>query len=197
MRDKYKLKIDKKVFFYPDQWNKFYNNLKEKQQPYFKIAINTGARINEIRNLKVGDINFERLTLTFFITKIRAKLKETRSTPRTIKISPEFAQWLQRWIRKYSLNKGDTFNIKSTPAIDKTLKLGLKKIGIENWYDFSSHNIRKTHGNWLKALKVDGIEIATRLGHDMNTMLKHYVSADLFSEGDRALIKEILGSLYC
>ena len=65
----------------------------------------------------------------------------------------------------------------------------------ENYNDFSSHNIRKTHGNWLKVLKVDGLEIASRLGHDPATMLKHYVSPNLFNEQDKELIKEILGDL--
>lgn len=195
MREKYRLKVDRKVFLYPNEWITFYKTLKEKQLPYFKIAINTGARINEIRNLKVEHINFDRQSLTFYITKIRAKLKERRPEPRTIKISTEFSNWLKRWIRKFKLGKEDSFNIPSTPAISKTIKNHLRKMGIENYKDFSSHNIRKTHGNWLKALGIDGIEIASRLGHDVNTMLRHYVSPDLFSEKDKELIKEILGDL--
>ena len=53
MKDDYKLKINPKAFFRPQDWIKFCNALKEKSMPYFKIAINTGGRINEIRNLKV------------------------------------------------------------------------------------------------------------------------------------------------
>lgn len=199
MREKYRLKINKKAFLFPDQWRKFYDSLKEKQQPYFKIAINTGARINEIRHLQVQHIDFkdfERKNLIFYTTKIRAKKKETRPEPRPIPISTEFREWLARWIRKHKLSKTSTFNIPSTVAIAKILHKNLAKVGVENWQDFSSHNIRKTHGNWLKAIGIDGTEIATRLGHDMNTLLKAYVSPNIFSESDKILIRRELGDLY-
>lgn len=196
MREKYRLKTDTKAFLYPDQWIKFYNSLNEKQQPYFKIAINTGGRINEIRKLEVRHINFEKHQLTFYNTKIRAKRKEKRPNPRTIPINSECSQWLQRWGRKFKLTKTSTFNIPSTVAINKVIKNKLKEIGIENYKDFSSHNIRKTHGNWLKTLGVKGEEITTRLGHDHNTLIKSYVSPDLFNEKDRILIRQELGDLY-
>lgn len=196
MRNIYHQKINKKAFLYPDQWKKFYDSVKEKQQPYFKIAINTGGRINEIRNLKVKDIDFERKSLTFYVTKVRAKLKETRPTPRTIPISTEFRDWLQRYVRKYKLKLNDTFNIPSTVGIDKFIKKRCALLEFKDPEDYSSHNFRKTHGNWLKAMGVDGIEIAGRLGHDADTMLKHYVSPSLFNQNDLALIKQELGDLY-
>lgn len=195
MREKYYLKRNKKVFFRPRDWIKFYDSLSEKQQPYFKFAINTGGRINEIRNVRVKDIDFENKSVTFYVTKIKSRLGEKRPVPREIKISSEFAIWLERWIRKNDMKKWETFKIPSTVAIHKILKSKLKDINVKDWQDFSSHNVRKTHGNWLKALGVDGTEIALRLGHDMNTMLSHYVSPDLFSDDEKVLIKQILGDL--
>lgn len=195
MRDKYKLKENKKAFLYPAQWRKFYDSLKEKQQPYFKIAINTGGRVNEILNVCPKDINEERKQLIFRVTKIKAKKHERRPNPRTIAISDELCQWLKRWRIKNNLQMNEPFVNVTKVAIDKSLKQNLKKIGVENWYDYSSHNIRKTHGNWLKAIGVDGVEIASRLGHDMNTMVGHYVSSNLFNEADKVLIKQELGSL--
>jgi hypothetical protein len=67
---------------------------------------------------------------------------------------------------------------------------------IKDPYNFSLHNIRKTHGNWLKALGVPAEEICLRLGHDMNTYLKHYGSASLFSNMDIVQINKILEGLY-
>ena len=61
---------------------------------------------------------------------------------------------------------------------------------------FSLHNIRKTHGNWLKSLGIDGSEICSRLGHDYNTFLKAYGSTDVFTYQDRQEIRIILGDLY-
>ncbi len=198
MRDKYRLKIDKKVFFKPQLWNNYYKSLKKKQQPYNKIAINTGARVNEIRFLQVKHCQLEEVppTITFYTTKVRSKRGEKRPVPRKIKISIELSQWLGRWIRKYKLKPEDTFSIPHTPAINKAIKNKLKKLGVENYLDFSSHNIRKTHGNWLLAIGMDGLKVASRMGHDANTLLKAYVSPDIFSEKDKEMIKEILGDLY-
>lgn len=197
MRDNYRLKINRNVFFKPELWNKFYKSLKEKQQPYFKIAIQTGGRIDEIRGLQVQHLCLDQNppTLIFYNTKIRAKLKETRPTPREIKISTELSHWLRRWIRKFKLKKEDTFFNSSTPAINKAIKTKLKKLGVTNYLDYSSHNIRKTHGNFLMSLNWNGIQICKRLGHDYDTLLKAYVSPDIFSEQDKEIMKEILGDL--
>ena len=61
---------------------------------------------------------------------------------------------------------------------------------------FRSHNIRKTHGMWLKALEVQMNEICSRLGHDYNTYQKHYGSPNVFERKDKLLILNILGDVY-
>jgi len=196
MRNKYHIKNNKKVFLYPKEWKSFFNKLTETQQPYFKIVINTGGRINEILNVTPDDINEERKQLTFRIVKVRTKLKERRPTPRTIQISSECTSWLMRYIKRHSISKKTPISQISKGTIQRLMKEHLKDIRKKDWNDFSSHNIRKTHGNWLLALAVDGQEVATRLGHDMNTMIKAYVSATLFNMEDRILIREELGDLY-
>ena len=197
MRDKYRLKINRNVYFKPGLWNKFYNSLAEKQQPFFKIGINTGARLNEVRGLQVNHLNLDANppTLTFYNTKVRSKKKETRPTPREIKISSELARWLKSWIRKFKLKKEDTFNIPTTAGVNKIIKTKLKALGVESYQDYSSHNVRKTHGNYLLALLMDGIQVANRLGHDTDTLIRHYVSPNIFSAEDKIMIKEILGDL--
>jgi hypothetical protein len=49
---------------------------------------------------------------------------------------------------------------------------------------------------YLKALGIDVGEICTRLGHDYNTYIQHYGSADVFSDRDIRQIKDLLGDLY-
>lgn len=195
MRENYHLKTNPKAFFRPKAWNEFYNALKEKQKPYFKIVINTGGRVNEIRNLHVGDIDFENKTLTFYTTKVKSRKGETRSVPREIKLSSQFLGWLQRWIRTNQLKQSDKFKIPTTAGVNKVLSVKLKKTNIKDWADFSSHNCRKTHGTWLMAMGMDGMTVAARLGHDANTLLRSYASPDIFTEEDKVLIKDILGDL--
>ena len=81
-------------------------------------------------------------------------------------------------------------------AVSQMLKRTLKKIEMKDWYNFSLHNIRKTHGNWLKALEIPAEEICLRLGHDFNTYLKHYGSATIFDRKDKLLMIRILGDVY-
>ncbi|MCK9371181.1 site-specific integrase [Candidatus Dojkabacteria bacterium] len=195
MHNKYYLKTNQKAFFRPKEWLLFYEELSEKQKPYFTIAINTGARINEIRHLRVKDIDFSFNALTFYITKVKARKGEKRPMPRTIKISKGFKEWLFKYIKKHNLSPEDTFDIPSTPAIKYILNRKLQRLDIRDWKDFSSHNVRKTHGNWLLACGMDGVLVASRLGHDMNTLLKAYVSPDIFSYEDKVLIKQILGDI--
>jgi integrase len=193
VRDKYYLKENKKAFLKPKIWQNFFNSLDFNQQSYFMMVINTGGRINEICHVCWKDINVEEKTLTFRITKVKARLHQKRPEPRTIAISDNLINWLKDFKEKNNLSDRDYFVIYTQSCLFKLMKKKLKEINIENWKDFSSHNLRKTHGNWLKAIGVDGTEIASRLGHDANTMLKHYVSANIFTDEDIVGIYQILG----
>lgn len=181
-------------FFYPNEWMKFFDALKSNQKITFDVLINTGARINEARHIKVGDIDFERNTILLRVTKVKAKKGEKNPRPRTISISNQFSRKLKGYIK--GLNNEEYIGVLSTPAAHIALKKTLQEIGIKDWYMFSIHNIRKTHGNWLKALGIDGAEICTRLGHDYNTFLRAYGSPDIFNFKDKQNMRLILGDLY-
>ncbi len=194
MRYKYHTKENKKAFLFPQEWKQLIDILKPKQMLYFQTAINTGARIEEIRHIKIKD--YQRTPsgkpiLTLRVTKVRAKIGETKPTPRTFSISKDFYHWIKRYHRKHK-----NLDINSTPGTNKALKKALKDIGKENWKDFSSHNIRKTHGNWLLAIGVDPFEICNRLGHNLETLRNHYASPDIFTQEDKEQIRNILGDLY-
>lgn len=181
-------------FFYPNEWMKFFDALKKNQKLTFDVLINTGARINEARHIKVGDVDFERNTIILRVTKVKAKKGEKNPRPRTISISTQFSRKLKNYIK--GKNNESYIGVLSTPASHLAMKGTLKRIGISDWYMFSIHNIRKTHGNWLKALGIDGAEICTRLGHDYNTFLRAYGSPDIFSFKDKQDMRLILGDLY-
>jgi len=140
------------------------------------------------------DFDFDRNNLRIWKTKTKARKGEKVGKPRTISLSSEFSRKIKRFCNN---KKPDNYLFKISQAgYNQLLKLKLKKIGIKDYNNFSSHNIRKTHGMYLKALGIDIAEICTRLGHDYNTYIKHYGSADVFSEKDMRGIRELLGDLY-
>lgn len=185
----------------PVVWKKFYDNLKGKKAiKTFDALINTGARINEIRHIEERDIDEERNTLTLRVTKTKARKGETKGKPRTIPISSAFAKRLRKYFRE--MPTGSKLGILSTPGANMALKKGLVNVGIDDPYMYSIHNVRKSHGNYLKILgnlgimKVDAMEICLRLGHDYNTFLSNYGSSGVMSSEDVQTAKMILGDLY-
>ena len=196
----YTIRNNRDRFFFPDEWMVFYDKLKPKQKITFNTLINTGARINEIRNIKVADIDFGRGNIVLRVTKrVIDRPKKGKVGIRKIRVltvSTKFIKFLRGVIKKYNLKEEDYIPILSTPAANIAMKKTLQRIQIKDWYMFSIHNIRKTHGNWLKAFGIDGAEICLRLGHDYNTFVKSYGSPDIFSFKDMRDMKIILGDVY-
>jgi len=190
----YSIRTDRRRFFYPQEWVHFMKSLKTSKKPLFDFMLNTGCRIDEALHIRTCDFDFERNNVRLWKTKTKAKKGETHGKPRTISISSQFS----RRIKKYCCNfKSEEYIfIGSIQSVNQMLKRILKKIGIKDFYNFSTHNIRKTSGMFLKALGIDVGEICTRLGHDYNTYIQHYGSADVFSEKDMRGIKELFGDLY-
>jgi len=184
-------------FFFPDEWKKF---LKEIEKPRYKnkllyeLQFNSGARFDEVLHIRPIDFDFERNNLIIWKTKTKAKKGEKVGKPRTISLSTQFSKKMRRFCKD---KKRDDYLFKISQAgYNQLLKNKMKKIGITDWENFSSHTLRKTHGMYLKALGIDIAEICTRLGHDYNTYIKHYGSADIFSEKDMRNIRDLLGDLY-
>lgn len=193
---KYSVRDNRDRYFFPNEWMIFFDKLSDNQKMTFEFLINTGARINEAINVKVGDIDTKNQRLILRVTKIKAAKKEKNPRPRQISISSSFCRKINKYVKDKNLGDNDYLGLLGKAGAHLTLKRKLKAVGIKDWYMFSLHNIRKTHGNWLKALGVDGAEICTRLGHDYNTFLKAYGSADVFTFKDKQDIRMILGDLY-
>ena len=180
--------------FYPDEWISFFNNLKIKQKITFNFLINTGARINEVRNIKIKDVDFNKRNVKIRVVKRRNRYAD--GNIREIPISNKFVKFLKGLITKYKLTNEDYFPILSTPASNIGMKKALQKAKINDWKLFTAHSVRKTLECWLVSLSISDIKIIKHFGHNQSTALKHYIIADKFSENERKKIRSILGDLY-
>lgn len=192
----YTVRNNRDRFFFPDEWMKFFDKAKPRQKFTFMFLINTGARINEARNVKVSDIDLERRRIVLRVTKVKAKMKEKSPRPRIIPISKQFAKYLKKYTRDMKLVSDDYLGILSTPAANVGMKKALQRAGIKDYYMFSIHNIRKTLETWFMALGLDGLSITAHIGHSMGTAAAHYVSPDVFSWEEKSKMREIIGDLY-
>lgn len=195
----YTLRANRGRFFFPDEWMAFEDKLKPRQKIAFKFLLNTGARINEIRNVRVNDVDFERSVIVLRVTKRvvnRPRQKQGTSNVRVISISSQFTKFLRGVIKDYNLRSDDYFPILSTPAANIAMKKTLQKAGIGDWDMFSVHNVRKTLETWLLALEIDSFKIIKHFGHTSAIALKHYVGSDIFSNADRMQMRMIIGDLY-
>jgi len=193
---KYSVRDDRSRYFFPEEWIKFFNSIKKEKQAIYDILINTGARIEETFNIKPKDFDWERNNLTLRVTKIKARKNERVGKKRTFVISSQFSRRMKKYISNNKIKDDEIIFKVTKQAIWQMLRRGLKKSGIKDDWNFGLHNIRKTHGNWLKALEIPAEEICLRLGHDFNTYLKHYGSATIFDRKDKLLMIRILGDVY-
>ena len=192
----YKLKDNKDRFLFPEEYMKFEDVLKDKQKVSVRFLINTGARINEARNVNVEDIDLERKRIVLRVTKTKAKKKERKGKPRIIPISTQFAKYLKGHIRNKRLQPNDYLGILSNAALNTAYKKAGMRAGIKNYGDISSHTFRKTLEVWLMTLGVQDIPLTAHIGHDIKTAASHYVSPDIFSWEDKQKIREVIGDLY-
>ena len=187
MRKNYKIKVDKKKFFYPRDFQRVLDMCNNNQKFTMKVLINTGARINEAKHIEMQDLDKDRENIILRITKVRAKLKETRPTPRIIPVSTQFFRYLKRNI--------NTYKILSTNQTGLILKKYAKQLNITNYNDYSAQNIRKTFGTWMLALGIDGFKLAQYLGHSPEMLRTSYASPDIFNSEDKDRMREVLGNL--
>ncbi len=192
----YSVRTDRSAYFFPERWISFLETIDQKKQPIFDTLINTGARIEEALNIKPEDFDWERNNLTLKVTKTKAAKGESIGRKRTFSISSQFARRMRKYINDNNISNGNVLFPITKQAVYQLFKRGLQRAKFEDWQQFSLHNIRKTHGNWLKALDISSDEICLRLGHDHNTYLKHYGSASIFDRRDKMLMIKILGDLY-
>jgi len=193
---KYTVRDDRSRYFFPDEWRLFLDNVRQNKQAIFDTLIQTGGRIDEILHIRPKDFDFDRNILILRTTKTRAKKGERVGKPRTIPISLQYARRIRKYIKNNKINDESFIFSVTSQAVSQLFKRRMEASGIKDWYQFSLHNIRKTTGNWLRALEVSAEEICLRLGHDMNTYLKHYGSPSVFDRRDKQMMIRTMGDLY-
>jgi integrase len=192
----YSVRDDRSRYFFPEEWERFYNSLRDTNKPIFDALINTGSRIDEILHIKPKDFDWERNNLTLRVTKMKAAKGERIGKPRTFIISSQFSRRMRKYISDNKIGDDEFLFKISSQSVYQLLRRKLQELRFKDWYNFSLHNIRKTHGNYLKSMEIDSGEICYRLGHDMNTFIKHYGSANIFDRKDKQGMARILGDLY-
>ena len=193
---RYTVRNHRDKFFFPGQWDKFMEKVKENQKFTFEFLLLTGARINEARNVTVADCDLERKRIILRVTKVKASKGERNSRPRIIPISSKLVRKIKERIVKNDLKHDSYLGILSTPAANIALKKALQRAGIVDYYMFSVHNIRKTLECWLMSLGVDGLKITAHIGHSLSVAAGHYISADVLSWEEKKHIRDIIGDLY-
>lgn len=193
---KYSVRDDRGRFFYPNEWVLFIEKIKLEKRLLFDTLIQTGARIEEALNIKPRDFDWERNNLILRVTKIKARKGEKVGKSRNLPVSSQYTKKVKSYINKNNIGGDDYLFKTSKQAVWQMMRRSLKKADIKDDWNFGLHNIRKTHGNWLKALEISAEEICTRLGHDFNTYLKHYGSPNVFDRKDKVLMIKILGDVY-
>lgn len=191
---KYTIRNNREKIFTPEEWNLFYNTLKESQKMTFDFLINTGARINEATHVKVCDIDL--INKNICLKVVKKKTKYSDGNQRTIPISTEFRDRLKEYITKKGLKDNDYLKLLSRPAGHIAMKNALKRSGFKDWHMFSLHNIRKSFETWIVSQNVGMLKVLKHMGHTDKTALKYYIKSDLFSKQQRVMIKQQLGDLY-
>jgi len=194
---KYTVRQSRSRYLFPDEYMAIEDvpeKNKEKRILNYRFLINTGARINEIRHIKVEDIDFVRNSIAIRYTKV--KNKDGSNKIRIIPISNKFKKYLKKYVKKNNMTSSDAFPIFSTPGLNKSLKNSLRRAGVPDWKMISVHNLRKTLETWLIALNIDSIKITQHFGHTVAIASKHYVSPDTFTWEEKKMIRQIIGGLY-
>lgn len=192
---KYSVRDDRSRFFFPNEWENFISKIKPESKLIFETLIQTGARIEEALNIKPKDFDWDRNNLTLRVTKIKARKGESIGKARTLTVSSQFTRKVRSYINQHKIGDNDLVFSISKQAVWQMMRRKLKEVVKDDW-NFGLHNIRKTHGNWLKALEIPAEEICLRLGHDFNTYLKHYGSPNIFDRKDKMIMIRILGDVY-
>lgn len=216
---------ERKRYFFPDEWNKFLSVISNKHLSthkhrfFFVTCLHSGGRTMEVLNLKHQNIDTERGTITFNTTKQR-KAKRNYSAAgksRSFFVSDNYISEYKSFIRGQNIKpeeyiflnnsklpedydsldnkeKKKHYNAAQT-SYAAILKRKLKKAGIDDYFNFSLHNIRKTYGMWMRTYNIEIGELCYRLGHDMATYMTHYGSSLIFTEYEQQQIHRIIGEV--
>ncbi len=216
----YAVRLDRKRYFFPEEWKKFINKVtNERHKFFFETLLFTGGRIMEVLNLQYEDIDEDKMTIKFKVVKQRKVNKNYYSTgkSRMFFVSDNFIKKYKFFIQSKKINLKDYIfldnhhlpkNYSELSNLDRKkyfnskfisysvmFKRKLRKAKIDDWYNFSPHNIRKTYGMWMRTYDKEMAELCYRMGHDIDTYTTHYGSSLIFTDMERKEINEIIGNV--
>jgi len=191
----YTRKSNPKRFFYPQEWLRFINTIANQDHKFwFEFYLHTGVRYKELKAVQVRDINTERETL--LIRDPKASLGRT-GKQREIEISTYLRNRIAAQVKAKGLGRMDTFGIPRVQYLDKRIKTYARKAQVEDWQNFSMHNLRKTFETWCCAsLNINPIILSHHMGHTIDVASMYYVGLSLLKSDDKVLIRTILDNLF-
>ena len=217
---KYSVRGERKRYFFPDEWEKFYKVLKnDRIRLFFLACLHTGGRSMEVLNLRPCDFDYNRNSIKFEVVKQRKAKKNFYATgkSRSFFVSPNLLKKVKSYVSKNQIDqkayiflnneklpsdysvlpneKRRKYFMSPFVSFSNIFKRALKKAGIEDYYNFSLHNLRKTYGNWMRTFDIRTEEVCYRLGHDMDTYMAHYGSPLIFTSQERRKILRIMGDV--
>ena len=188
---KFRLKENPKRFFSPSEWEKFFNLLHPRNKFHFLFLFSTGMRYNEAKCVLVGDIDWQHKWIEV------KKPKGGRLRIRYSHISSEFKRQMSKYIAFNDLKPEDDFGFPTIQGMNKVLKSTCKESGIVDYLDFSIHNIRKTHENFLLVIKKDMHNIQLHMGHRIEVAMAHYISGAIIKdEKEKEMIRKWFGDIF-
>ena len=217
----YSVRKSRSRYFFPNEWEKFINTfVNEKHSMFFSTMLNTGGRPMEVLNLTAGNFDFKAESIEFKVVKTRVANKQLFSAgeSRRFFITNKFNRMVKKYVLKNNIkpeeyifldnsklpaNYKNLLNIekkkyyeKYKSAYSRLFKRHVIIADIEENWNLSLYNIRKTYGNWMRIFEdVSTEDLCYRMGHTLKTFMKHYGSSLLFNSSDKMKIQRILGDV--
>jgi site-specific recombinase XerD len=145
-----------------------------------EIGLNTGLRVEEMRDLKCGDLNIQKDQGSVSVRRGKG------NKPRVVRISESFKNKCRKFliwkVRKSQSTEADAYLLTSNKggqlskrALQKAFKKCIKKAGLPGHY--SIHSLRHTYGTYLfKASNHNLRLVQVQLGHSSVRTTEVYAS---------------------
>lgn len=176
--------------FSPDEWEKFIYIVEDKWKPFFWLQFLLGTRFKESNYITINDFDFKNRQCLIR----KPKGIDAGKTMRYVQLSSFAVKYIRSYIKINDLRGNDDFKFPTIQGMIGNMRKNLKLLGIEDYKDFSIHNIRKTHENYLVSLDVNDNKLLKHMGHTQKTANEHYLSGSYIKEHRQLeLVRKWLG----
>ncbi len=176
-----KSSADEMQFWTRQEFSDFVDSIMNKHQSYmaFMTLYWTGMRLGELLALTVGDVDFEKRTISISKSYQRLSGKDIITEPKTPKSKriitiPQFLVIdLQDYISGiYQPESKDRLFPITKYYLEHEMQRGIKESGVKR---IRLHDLRHSHASMLVEMGFSPLEIANRLGHEkIETTLNTY-----------------------